>query len=77
MGDSRKPCGEIPAVDGVFFQDGGAFNQGSFYSWREEDVVEAMEIALSKSKTKNIEGLKLQEKFSYKRTTDELLKLLS
>lgn len=72
-----EPCGEIPAVDGVFFQDGGAFNQGSFHSWREEDVVEAMEIALSKSKTKNIEGLKLQEKFSYKRTTDELLKLLS
>jgi hypothetical protein len=71
-----EPHGEISVADNMFFQEGNPFNQGSFYSWKEDAAIAAMETAISKSKTVNTEGLKLQQKFSYKRTTDELLKLL-
>ena len=47
------------------------------YSFDENQVVAAMEKAAELSSTKNTEGLKLQEEFTYKRTVDEILKVIN
>ncbi len=47
------------------------------YSFDENQVVSAMEKAVELSSTKNTEGLKLQEEFTYKRTVDEILKVIN
>ena len=60
----------------MFFRKGESFNQGSMYSFDENQMVAAMEKALELSATKNTEGLKLQEEFTYKRTVDEILKVI-
>ncbi len=63
--------------DSLFFHKGALFNQGSMYSFDKNQVVSAMEKAVELSSTKNTEGLKLQEEFTYKRTVDEILKVIN
>ena len=63
--------------DSLFFHKGAPFNQGSMYSFDENQVVAAMEKAVELSSTKNTEGLKLQEEFTYKRTVDQLLEVIN
>jgi len=47
------------------------------YSFDEEQAIAAMEKAIGLASTKNTEGLKLKEDFSYKHTVDQILKVIN
>tara|TARA_Y100000588_G_scaffold369430_1_gene438424 strand:+ start:469 stop:1554 length:1086 start_codon:yes stop_codon:yes gene_type:complete len=70
------PDNKVPAYDGVFFKEGGSFNQGSIYDVSKEKIIEGMERAEKICKTKNKSGLKLKNKFSYKKTFEKILKIV-
>ena len=63
----------MPAPDGVFFQEGHPFNQGTFYTWTEEEAVCAMEEAEEKTGEINKEGVKMGDKMTYSKTVDSIL----
>lgn len=65
--------GQTPAYDGIFFHPNQPFNQGSINTWHEDDVLNAIEIALKKAKTPNLEGIKLQTDFTYSKMLDMIL----
>jgi len=69
-----EPSGKTPAYDGIFFQEGAPFNQGNIHTFNDEEVVSKMEEAESKCKKENVEGIKLQEKFSYSNMLDCVIK---
>tara|TARA_R110000765_G_scaffold34505_3_gene78065 strand:+ start:438 stop:1523 length:1086 start_codon:yes stop_codon:yes gene_type:complete len=62
--------------DDLFFRKGGPFNQGSMYKFDPDQVIGGMEEAVKKCGTPNEEGKKLQKDFTYKRTVDEILKVI-
>ena len=68
-----EPAGMVPCYDGVFFHPGQPFNQGNFYDFTSDQLVAAMERAEKVARTPNLEGLKLAETFTYKRTVDTIL----
>ena len=68
-----EPNGTIPSADGRFFHPGSDFNQGVFYTFDEEVVIEKMKEAEGICKTENANGLKLQEAFSYSNMLDKIL----
>lgn len=72
-----NPTGMRPAEDIQFFRKGDRFNQGEWFEFNNDDFISAMEIAVSKAKTLNENGLKLQEKFTYDKTTESILSLIS
>jgi len=71
-----EPSGMRPSHDGVFFNNGGPFNQGDFFDVSDESILNAMERAEKFAKTPNPEGEKLRETFSYKKVVDNILKQL-
>jgi hypothetical protein len=68
-----QPTGKRPVYDNVHFQKGQPFNQGYVYSFDTDQFISAMEVAASKAKTLNTEGLKLQETHTWKHTVDSIL----
>jgi len=72
-----SPNGMTSSVDNVFFKAGEPFNQGDIFTWDENEVASAMEFAETKAKTKNVEGLKLQEEFTYKKTLSKIKEKIS
>lgn len=72
-----EPSGEVECYDGKFFLKESKFNQGTFYTWSEEDVISAMEKAENKARQINTEGQKLADKFSYSKTVDGILSHIS
>ena len=68
-----EPTGKIPAYDGMFFHNGSEFNQGNINIFNDDEVISKMEEAEKKCKEENVEGLKLQEEFSYSKTLDTIL----
>ena len=68
-----EPSGEMPAEDGVFFQKDAPFNQGTFYTWSEDEVIEAMRKAESKVGQINTEGVKMGDTMTYSKTVDAIL----
>lgn len=68
-----NPTGKIAAYDGIFFNKGQAFNQGDIFTWDDESVIAAFEIAEKKAKTPNLEGEKLREQFTWEKSLDILL----
>lgn len=70
------PNGEEEVYDDIFFHRGAAFNQGTFPTWSEEEYSAAMDTALTRyeANAKNINGLLLQEEYTWKKTVDILLK---
>jgi hypothetical protein len=72
-----EPNGEIECYDNKFFFEGSKFNQGTFYTWNEEDVISAMEQAVKKVGQINTEGQKLADKFTYSNTVDGILSHIS
>jgi hypothetical protein len=68
-----NPTGKEPAVDGIFFQAGQPFNQGNWFSFNMDEFVAKMELAETKARMLNVEGLKLREQFTYKKTVDMIL----
>ena len=66
----------MPTADGVFFQEGQPFNQGTFYTWTEEEAIGAMEEAEEKAGQINTEGVKMGDKMTYSKTVDSILSLI-
>lgn len=68
-----EPCGQEPIYDNIFFQENTDFNQGSMYTFSEEQLINAMQKAESKCKSNNTEGEKLKDKFTYVNTLNKIL----
>jgi hypothetical protein len=68
-----EPNGEEKVYDNIFFHEGSNFNQGSIYTFNENDLISAMEKAEKLCKIDNKEGIKLKEKFTYKNTLEKIL----
>lgn len=68
-----EPSGEIDSADGVFFAKGQPFNQGTFYTWDEDQVISAMEEAETKVGQINTEGQKLADTMTYSATVDSIM----
>lgn len=71
-----NPNGKIPVYDGIFFQQGQPFNQGSIYTWDEDEVIAVWEEAIKKAKTPNVEGEKLREQFTWSKTLDKIMEVV-
>jgi glycosyltransferase involved in cell wall biosynthesis len=73
-----SPNGKQDSHDGLFFNRGTSFNQGKFYTFDEDDFIDSCEKAVEKFKSNpiNENGLKLQEKFTYKNTVDKILEVI-
>lgn len=68
-----ESSGQVDSADGVFFAKNQPFNQGTFYTWEEDQVISAMEEAEKKVGQINTEGQKLADKFTYAKTVDAIL----
>ncbi|MAF24571.1 hypothetical protein CL634_03210 [bacterium] len=70
-----NPSKKIPAYDGMFFKPNQPWNQGNIFDFDENDFIEGCEKAIERVKNNkiNLEGLKLQEKFSYSKMFDKVL----
>lgn len=68
-----EPSGFRRAEDGMFFRVGEQFNQGMWVDYKDDDFIQAMELAEKKAKTANTLGEALSEKFNYQKTVDILL----
>tara|TARA_Y100000361_G_scaffold133921_1_gene132580 strand:+ start:966 stop:2048 length:1083 start_codon:yes stop_codon:yes gene_type:complete len=70
-----KPSCKISSVDGVFFNEGAEYNQGRIFDFDEDEFIAACEKAIERveSNPENTDGLKLQDKFTYEKTTDQIL----
>ena len=73
-----EPNGTKEVYDGLFFQKGGPFNQGNIFSFDSDHFIDACEKTIEKVKANpvNEEGLKLQEKFTYKKMVDKILDVI-
>ncbi len=74
-----EPNGKIPAYDGKFFHPGYPYNQGGIFDWAEEDFLAGCETAISRCEANrsNVAGLKLQTDFTYAKTVEALLEILT
>lgn len=72
-----NPNSKIPCYDGVFFVEGREFNQGNFWNYSNESLVEAMKKAEKLAKTPNLEGEKLATEFTYSKSVDKILEQIS
>ena len=70
-----KPNGKMPIYDGVFFQQGSKFNTGNFYTYSEDDLIGAFQLAINRFEANPINeaGKKLQETYSFKVGADIIL----
>jgi len=70
-----EPSGTEDIADGVFFTEDSIFNLGEKYTFRKDDLKEAMSYAETICRETNTEGVKLQERFTYSDMTDKLLEI--
>jgi hypothetical protein len=68
-----KPSSKIPCYDGVFFAPNQPFNQGNFWNYTDEEMVDAMKRAEKVAKTVNVEGKKLCQTHTYAKTVETIL----
>ena len=68
-----EPMGKQPCYDNLFFRKGGQFNQGEYFRLNGNEISNAMDKSVQMAKSKNTEGLKLQEQFTYKKTVEKIL----
>lgn len=66
---------KVPVYDGIFFHEGQTMNQGSIYTFDEDEFITACETAVERYKSSpiNENGLLLQKKFTYKNTVDKII----
>lgn len=72
-----EPSGEIDPWDGVFFQKGTPYNQGTVYEISETSIEGAIIKAEKLAKKPNPEGEKLKSKFSYENTLNQILNCIN
>ncbi len=68
-----EPNGEQPAEDGVFFKNNTEFNQGTFFTFDEDNLISSMEVAENKVGQINTCGTLLGQTFTYKLALQEIL----
>jgi hypothetical protein len=68
-----EPSGEMPVFDGVFFEKNRPFNQGTFYTWTEEEAVTAMEKAEAKVGQLNTVGVEMGDTMTYSKMVEDIL----
>jgi hypothetical protein len=68
-----EPSGEQEIYDGIFFNEGQQFNQGSMSTFSSEEFYKACEKAISLHDEKNEKGVELKESFSYDNTINQIL----
>lgn len=70
------PNGKTPVYDGMFFSEGQPFNQGNIYDFDPDEFVDACEQAIKRVEDNRVNeaGLELQDRFSYEKTTELILK---
>jgi len=73
-----SPNGKIPCYDNMFFKQGMDFNQGNIFDWDDNEFLDGLDKVETRFKNNpiNIEGLKLQEKFTYSKMVDSILDIL-
>ena len=73
-----KPSGKTEVYDNIFFKKGSKFNQGSIFTFNEDEFIAGCEEAIKRveSEKLNKEGVKLKEKFTYENTANKILKIL-
>ena len=73
-----KPNGKEEAADGIFFNKGGAFNQGNIFTFNEDEFIAGCEQAVERYKSSpvNTEGLKLQDEFTYEKTVKSITDIM-
>ncbi len=71
-----EPQGTIDSHDGMFFINGAEFNQGSFFFYSQDAIIDGMEKAANKIATNKVNknGLLLQKQFSYAKTVEAIVK---
>lgn len=71
-----NPCGKKEIYDGMFFHKGQPFNQGNMFDFDDEEFLNACDKAVERHEANpiNIEGLKLQEEFTYDKFTESVIK---
>ena len=68
-----EPNGEQPVEDGVFFKNGSEFNQGTFFTFDEDQFISALELSETKAGQINACGTLLGQTFTYKSTLEQIL----
>lgn len=68
-----KPTSKVPCYDNIFFAQGQPFNQGNFWNYTDEQLIEGMKKAEKLAKTPNLEGKKLCDTHTYAKTVDTIL----
>jgi hypothetical protein len=70
-----EPSCQVDSHDGFFFVKGAEYNQGNFFGYSEEEMSNAMNLAVKKFVSKNVNtaGLELAKKMSYSNTVDCIL----
>jgi len=73
-----QPNGKIPCYDNIFFKQGLEFNQGNIFDWDDQEFLDGLDKVESRFKNNsiNIEGLKLQEQFTYSKMVDSILDIM-
>lgn len=74
-----NPSNKIEVFDEIFFKRNHPFNQGMIYDFDDDDFINACEQAIKNVTISpiNSEGFKLQEKFTYQKTSEIILDKLS
>lgn len=72
-----NPSNKEEVYDNIFFKKGQNINQGNIFSFNEDEFIAGCESVIERVKQnrKNVNGLKLQEDFSYSKTLNSLLAL--
>lgn len=68
-----KPSSKIPCYDGIFFAPNNPFNQGNFWNYTDEQLIDGMVRAEKLAKTVNVNGKKLRDTHTYSKTVENIL----
>lgn len=71
-----QPNGTEECYDNIFFRKGAPTNQGSLFTFSDDEVIAAMEEGEKRAHKVNTEGLKLRAQFTYKNTANQLLSIV-
>lgn len=71
-----EPDGVEEIYDDVFFFKGRHFSQGNMAHLSNDKIEAAIEESIKFAKTKNVKGIELGKKFTYKNTAENILKIM-
>lgn len=72
-----EPLQKAEAYDGIFFKEEAPFNQGSIYQISDDLMIDSFEKSVKKAGKINKSGLLLKDKFSYKKTLNNILSIIN